>query len=277
MMVTASGGTAPLLCGVGKTNRTGSLVPTGPFTCAVQNPYLGVYTKPYPKCVEASCAAPPVATGVSMFSKFTTEGASNGTNCTNISSTMTMPHGGQCAFFCDTGYTMKTAFRCNEGVFEKGECVPKTCSDGDIINSVDNGKISCDSADGIASFDTTCKIVCNKYYEQAAQGDSKCTSTSTGPSAVPSFNFPTGTDRTSICKMKQCPAPTVANAVVTQVAAQQTMCKADPSLMECGPQTKWTVTCTYPQYTTLSSPDGTLAASCDPEADTLAITTGTIP
>eukprot|EP00747_Dinoflagellata_sp_TGD_P154236 gnl/TRDRNA2_/TRDRNA2_177480_c1_seq4.p1 gnl/TRDRNA2_/TRDRNA2_177480_c1~~gnl/TRDRNA2_/TRDRNA2_177480_c1_seq4.p1 ORF type:complete len:1607 (-),score=271.05 gnl/TRDRNA2_/TRDRNA2_177480_c1_seq4:140-4501(-) len=197
-LLSAASSTLPLECAPGK-------IPNGSFTCVVDTQYVGKFETPYPNCYASPCFSPPVTTGISSFSSFTTMGTDGEMDCSSLNDTYSMPSGGTCAVTCEAGFIMAKGFECFEGQFSDAVCIPLTpCSQASA--SVRNGAIECEGGT-TAEYGQACPIVCNTddgYSPYMSGAVATCEVSDDGSM---SFAAPAGMTLGEVCVATTCAPP----------------------------------------------------------------------
>jgi hypothetical protein len=202
-LVSANSTPMPLLC------RTG-YVPTGPFMCIPESPYLGVYERPYPRCKPAPCNSPPPR--ISQFAEFSLENSTDNMNCSLLTPSNSMPHFGECGFKCQSGWMSPTGFyKCRDGTFTTPVCVRQMCLSSEPL--VDNAYPLCGESGGTL-FGEMCTTPCKPGYRlfttdpQGLETEVPsiqliCDKTSDEAEAEPRLQYP-ASQGTAMCKKNIC-------------------------------------------------------------------------
>lgn len=153
LLVSAANATRPLLCRPGRT-------PTGSFTCVTESRFFGAWVTPYPTCEASVCSMPPDISRVAHSVSFDTARSTDGIDCSLLSHSSPMRHGGSCAITCESGWKSEGSFLCHEGVFQLPWCYPQICNDTTFAH----GTVDC-AAFGGPVVGSLCPVVCDPGYE----------------------------------------------------------------------------------------------------------------
>jgi len=191
-------------------------VANGSFTCVVDTPYIGKYQTPFPECIEAPCASPPVTSGVANLANLDMAGSTGGINCSALNNTNMIKDEGLCAMKCKAGFASKHGgFVCDKGSFNEDTCEAQSC-DQSIIS---HGSLDCGDQGPV--FTSVCEVKCDEGYRtpSTSKVTAQCGTKTNEPEAKVSFQLSSGTPST-VCEKISCLTPTTSNGELTLASGE---------------------------------------------------------